>query len=92
MNMIVEVNNDSTTVQFTCMADGASSYSWEKENGSILLSAEGANSSSLMLHNILPTDDGRYRCVAENRHSKSYSNFATLTVNGIATDLISLYL
>ena len=93
MNMVVEVNNDSTTVQFTCMADGASSYLWEREDSNnIPLSAEGVNSSRLILHNVLPTDNGRYRCVAENRHSKSYSNYATLTVNGIATDLISLYL
>ena len=90
--MTVEVNNDSTTVQFTCMADGASSYSWEKEGSNIPFSVEGVNSSRLMLHNVLPTDNGRYRCVAENRHGKSYSKFATLTVHGIATDLISLYL
>ena len=86
--MVVEVNNDSTSVQFTCMAYGASSYSWERENGSIPFSAEGANSSRLLLHNILPTDNGRYRCVAENEYSKSYSNHSTLTVQG--TDCLLL--
>lgn len=90
MNMIIEVNNDSTTVQFTCMADGALSYSWEREDGNISLSAEGVNRSRLLLHNVLPTDNGRYQCVAENRHGKSYSNFSTLTINGTATDLILL--
>ena len=88
--MVAEVNNDSASIQFTCMAYGTSSYSWERENGSIPLSAEGANSSRLLLHNILPTDNGHYRCVAETKHSKSYSNYSTLTVKGIVTNFLLL--
>ena len=89
-SIVVEVNNDSASIQFSCMAYGASSYSWERENGSIPLSAEGANSSRLLLHNILPTDNGCYRCVAENKYSKSYSNYSTLTVKGIVTNFLLL--
>lgn len=85
VDITVEVNNESTSVTFVCMADEASSYFWERENGNIPSNAEGVNSSSLLLHNILPHDNGRYQCVAENKNGKTYSNFAVLTVTGISS-------
>lgn len=82
MDITISINNDSTSVTFTCMADGASSYLWQRENGSVLSNSEGSNSSTLLLHNILPSDNGNYRCVAMNEYGMTPSNFAKLTVEG----------
>ena len=76
------INDDTTSVTFTCMANGTSSYFWQRENGNISSNAEGINNSTLTLKNILPSNNGRYQCVAENEHGRSYSNFALLTVEG----------
>ena len=82
MDRTVMINNDTTSVTFTCMANGALSYFWKRENGNISSNAKGINNSTLTLKNILPTDNDRYRCVAENEHGRSYSNYAMLTVEG----------
>ena len=79
---IVEINNDSTSVTFFCMADEASSYYWLRETGSIPSDATGVNTSKLTLHSILPLDSGHYQCVAENENGKTYSNYAIFTVIG----------
>ena len=63
-------------------ADGALSYYWIKENDNISSTAEGVNTNTLVLHNILPCDDGHYQCVAVNEYGRNYSNYATLTVEG----------
>ena len=78
----VKVDNDSTSVTFTCMAHGASSYFWERENDNIPSDAMGINTSSLTLHNVLPSYSGHYQCVAKNEHGRTYSNYAMLTVEG----------
>ena len=80
--MIVKVDNDSTSVTFTCMAYEASSYYWERETGAIPSNAVGINTNTLTLHDIRPPDSGRYRCVAENEHGPTYSNYAMLIVEG----------
>ena len=82
MSKIVRITNDSVRIDFICMADGALSYFWLKENGSISSTAEGINTNNLLLQNILPSDSGRYQCVAVNENGRSYSNYATLTVEG----------
>ena len=82
MNKTVRINNDSVRVELMCMADEALSYYWLKENGSISPTAEGINTSNLLLQNILPSDSGQYQCVAVNENGKSYSNYAMLTVEG----------
>ena len=76
------INNETTSVSFTCLANGASSYYWRRENVSISSDAEGINSSVLTIHNLLPTDDGHYQCVAVNEHGISVSYIAVLTVEG----------
>lgn len=95
MDISVEVNNDSTSVTFTCMAHEALSYFWEKEGGDIPSSAEGVNSSSLLLHGILPPDSGRYQCAAGNKYSRTYSRYAMLIVTGtyvcIAIDVLYMH-
>ena len=82
MNKTVKVDNDSTSVTFTCMAYEASYYYWLRETGNIPSNAVGINGNSLTLHNILPPDSGHYQCVAANEHGKAYSNYAILTVEG----------
>ena len=82
MSKTVRITNDSVRIDFMCMADGALSYFWCKENDSISSTAEGINTNNLMLLNILPSDSGRYQCVAVNENGRSYSNYAMLTVEG----------
>ena len=82
LNKTVRVANDSVKVNFTCMADEVLSYYWLKENGNISSTAEGVNTNKLLLRSILPSDSGRYQCVAVNENGKSYSNYGTLTVEG----------
>ena len=82
MNKTVRIANGSVRVDFMCTADEASSYYWLKENGNISSNAEGINTNNLLLRNILPSDSGHYQCVAVNENGMSYSNYATLTVEG----------
>lgn len=80
MNKTVKINNESTTVILTCEANGTTSYNWEKENG--IIQAKN-DDKTLMLHNVLPRDSGRYRCVTENMYGRNYSNYATIFIKGI---------
>ena len=84
MNKTVRIANGSVRVDFMCSADEALSYYWIKESGNISSTAEGINTSNLLLQNILPSDSGRYQCVAVNENGMSYSNYATLTIEGNA--------
>ena len=79
---IVIVNDDFTNVTLTCMAYGASAYSWERENGTISSNAKGINTSTLLLHNVTPEDSGRYRCVAVNSNGYVFSNYFIIDVEG----------
>ena len=79
----ISINNDSTSIGFTCMAYRSRSYLWERENGlNIPSNAEGIDSDHLILHTILPPLSGRYRCSAMNEHGRAYSRYAVLTVKG----------
>ena len=79
---IVEINNDSTSVTFVCMAYEASSYYWLRETGSIPSDATGVMTNKLTLHSISSLDSGHYQCVAENEQGKTYSNYVVFTVIG----------
>ena len=92
MDRIVRIDNDSTSITFTCIINGSSSSSWERETGSIPSDAEGTDSNHLILHNILPPDSGHYRCLARNKHGITYSNYAMLTVKGIYISSIIIYI
>ena len=77
------LKDNFTTVPFTCEADGATSYYWEKQHGSIPLSAIGVNTSTLTLINVQLEDTGNYRCVGINGSGNTESEYATLTIEGI---------
>ena len=64
------------------MANGTFSYFWLKENDNFSSTAEGINTNNLLLPNVLPSDSGRYQCVAVNENGRSYSDYAMLTVEG----------
>ena len=83
VDVVIDINNDTTSVQFTCMAAGTSSYHWQREGkDTIPANALGTQSNTLTLVNIKPTDDGKYRCVAVNEHGRNYSEYAKLTIRG----------
>ena len=82
MDTTVTLVDDSTSVSLTCEADGATSYNWERQSGSIPSGASGVNTTTLTIINLTPEDAGNYRCVATNASGSSPSNYATLTVDG----------
>jgi len=90
VDVLIEINNDTTSVQFTCMAAGVSSYYWQRKgNENIPLRTQ---SNILTLGNIKPTDDGQYRCVAVNEHGRNYSEYAKLTIRGTVVLCFTLVL
>jgi len=82
MNTTVTLVNDTTSVSLTCEADGATSYNWERQSGSIPSGATRVNTNILTFINITPEDAGNYRCVAINGSGSIKSNYAALTVIG----------
>lgn len=66
---------------FTITATGATSYQWQRYNGSTWDNISGATSSSLTIEDVEESDEGSYRCVATNSIGSTPSNSATLTVN-----------
>ena len=89
LDELVEIDNNSTSVTFICMAYYASSYYWVRDISEIPSNAMGVNSNNLTLLNILPPDSGSYQCVAENEHGSTHSNYAMLTIEGTST-LVSI--
>ena len=69
-------------VTLTCEADGATSYNWERQSGSISSGAIGVNTNTLTIINLQPEDAGNYRCVATNASGSGYSEYATVIVKG----------
>jgi len=78
----VTITSDSECLSLTCEAIGASSYYWERRDGSIPSNATGQTTHTLTLVNITPPHFGSYRCVVMNTSDKNFSNYATITVNG----------
>ena len=79
----VSIESDTECLSLTCKVDGATSYYWEKQNGSIPFDAIGENSDTITLINLTPAHDGLYRCVACNSCSnKAYSDYAHVSVTG----------
>ena len=82
MDSIIQLYSNFTDHALTCEADGASSYNWERQNGTIPSDFTGMNTTNLTLINLQPEDAGNYRCVATNASGSSESNYAHLTING----------
>ena len=83
MNITISLVNDTTNVSITCEANGASSYTWERQNDVILSDSTGVNTNTLTLINLQPEDAGNYRCVATNASGSSESDYATIDINGM---------
>ena len=79
----VGLGSNFTNVSLTCEADGASSYSWEKQDDFIPSSAIGVNTDTLTLIDLRLKDAGRYRCIATNDSGSTESDYATVTVKGM---------
>jgi len=91
LDKIVQINNISTSVTFTCMANGALSYYWQKDNADIKFNAQGIRSNILILRNIRPIiHNGRYRCVAVNDNGMTYSKPARLIIRGTINKCIRM--
>ena len=76
------MKSNFTNISFTCEADGASSYYWQRQHGGIPLSATGVNTNILTILNIQLKDAGDYRCVATNGSGSTESEYAKLTLTG----------
>jgi len=76
------------------LAEGAVSYYWQRRGrNDINSNATGRQTNTLTLNSITPDDNGQYRCVAENKHGKSFTNYAVLTIEGIiVTQIINLFI
>ena len=78
----LSLTSNFTKVSFSCEADGASSYYWERQRGSIPTTASGVNTSTLTIISLQQNDVGHYRCVAINGSGSTESKYAELTING----------
>jgi len=74
--------DEHLSVSLTCEAEGATSYHWEKEDGSIPYGAAGVDSNILTLVNLMPAHAGNYRCVVSSKSDSNFTNYATITING----------
>jgi len=83
-NKTVLFSGESVNLTLTCMANETSSYYWERQNGDIPFTSTGAYTNTLILIDVQLEDAGNYRCVAFvcNIVNHSFSNYATVTVNG----------
>ena len=82
VDILIKDDTSTTNVSFTCEAEGATSYKWEKQSGNISSNATGVNTTVLTINSIQPDDIGRYRCVATNASGSIYSEYAMLSING----------
>ncbi|XP_065903803.1 basement membrane-specific heparan sulfate proteoglycan core protein-like [Dysidea avara] len=77
---VTRLSTNNHNLSLTCEADGATSYNWERQRGSIPSGAIGVNTNTLTIINLRPKDAGNYRCVATNDFGPNYSNYAAISV------------
>ena len=69
---------------FTCNAIGYKvKYRWISISGSFSSRAIGINSYRLTIVNVIPSDDGMYKCVTTNEGGRTESNAVQLRVLGM---------
>ena len=76
------IENNNECWSLTCQAEGAETYLWEKEGGSIPKEAKGVDKSTLTLVDLKPAHSGNYRCFACKGSHKIPSDFAIFSVKG----------
>ena len=79
---MVTISSDTDHLSLTCEAIGATSYYWERQDGSIPSGATGVNTDTLTIVNLRPEDAGNYRLVVSNDSEVDYSNYAEITIFG----------
>ena len=57
-------------------------YTWEKRNDSIPTTAQGRNTSHLMITYLKPEHSGDYRCTASNISGSITSSYTTVIIKG----------
>lgn len=93
MNMTIQLNSDNFSLSLSCEADGAASYYWERQNRSIPSKTNGVDTTTLIINYLQPDDAGSYRCIATNTFGSTFSQYATLVINGkYFTCLIRCYI
>jgi len=78
----IKLSTSNYNLSLNCKADGATSYNWERQSGSIPSGAIGVNTNTLTIINLQPEDAGSYRCVATNCNGRSNSQYARVNVIG----------
>ena len=63
-------------------------YQWKRQNSNETI----GNHPILIINNATPLDEGQYYCIASNDGGSIISNKATLTVNGIISHAIAIYI
>ncbi|XP_077985011.1 nephrin-like isoform X3 [Glandiceps talaboti] len=78
-------NEGTSSVTLSCQADGdpTPTFTWTKDGSDLQINTKyTVTGGSLVIHNIVKSDDGEYICVADNGYgTAATSNPATLTVN-----------
>ena len=79
---VVTISSATDHLSLTCEAIEATSYYWERQDGSIPSGATGVNTKTLTIVNLTPEDAGNYRCVVNNDSDEGFSYYAEITVIG----------
>ena len=83
MDMNVHIINGSEMITLQCNAFGASTYTWEWQDGKIPNKAVPKEGGTILeIPNIRREEAGDYRCVARNSVGTSISRYARITVTG----------
>ena len=79
---VVTISSATDHLSLTCEAIEATSYYWERQDGSIPSVATGVNTKTLTIINLSPDDAANYRCVVSNDSDVGFSTYAVITVRG----------
>ena len=79
---VITISSATDHLSLTCEAIEATSYYWERQDGSIPSGATRVNTKTLTIVNLTPEDAGNYRCVVSNDSDVGFSYYAEITVIG----------